>query len=142
MVICTSTWNRLGKLGGIVYPIFVAPMSLKNLLPVHSGNPSSSATKKHLPLTRTHLITIIVVSFLLWSCVFPERTLVDLLSQDFLGQETSKHSTILIQARKGAVASQHKLCSEMGVDVLKHGGNAVDAAVSTVLCIGVVSMYS
>ena len=117
-------------------------MSPKNLLPVHSGNSSSSATKKLLLLTRTRLIPIVVVSFLLWRCAFPERTLVGLLSQEFLGQATSKRSTALIRARNGAVASQHKLCSEIGVDVLKHGGNAVDAAVSAVLCIGVVSMYS
>ena len=139
MVISTSSWNRLGKLGGIVYPNLRGSMSPKNLLPVHSGNPSSLATKLS---TRTHLITIIVVSFLLWHCAFPERTLLGLLSKEFLGQATSKHRTILIQARKGAVASQHKLCSEIGVDILKHGGNAIDATVSATLCIGVVSMYS
>lgn len=117
-------------------------MSPKDLLPIHSGNSLSSplGTKRLL----STLTTIILISLLLWRSVFPERTL-DLLSQDFLRQGTSKHGPIvipLIKARKGAVASQHKLCSDIGVDVLKYGGNAVDAAVSAVLCTGVVSMYS
>lgn len=36
----------------------------------------------------------------------------------------------------GAVASDHPLCSQMGVDVLKQGGTAADAAVQVALCIG------
>ncbi|KAL1525731.1 hypothetical protein AB1Y20_020575 [Prymnesium parvum] len=38
----------------------------------------------------------------------------------------------------GAVAADHPSCSRMGLDRLKEGGNAVDAAVSTALCLGVV----
>jgi gamma-glutamyltranspeptidase / glutathione hydrolase / leukotriene-C4 hydrolase len=48
----------------------------------------------------------------------------------------------LIKAKHGAVASENGLCSEIGVQTLKKGGNAVDAAVSTTLCIGVVNMFS
>ena len=38
--------------------------------------------------------------------------------------------------------SENEICSQMGVDTMKAGGNAVDAAVSTTLCIGVVNMFS
>ena len=47
-----------------------------------------------------------------------------------------------IEAAHGAVASEHGSCSRIGVEVLKDGGNAVDAAVATTFCIGVVNMFS
>ncbi|KAF2710454.1 gamma-glutamyltranspeptidase 1 precursor [Pleomassaria siparia CBS 279.74] len=41
----------------------------------------------------------------------------------------------------GAVASESDICSHIGIDLLKQGGNAADALVGTVFCIGVVGMY-
>ncbi|KAJ2587496.1 hypothetical protein IWW49_003444 [Coemansia sp. RSA 1797] len=55
------------------------------------------------------------------------------------GNET--HST-LITARKGAVATDEPRCSAIGADVLREGGNAVDAAVASTLCIGVLQAHS
>ncbi|EGD90473.2 gamma-glutamyltransferase [Trichophyton rubrum MR1459] len=43
--------------------------------------------------------------------------------------------------RLGAVASENSMCSEYGADMLKIGGNAADAMVATVFCVGVTSMY-
>lgn len=54
----------------------------------------------------------------------------------------TQNPAYIVEAANGAVASENVMCSEMGVDTLKAGGNAVDAIVSTTLCIGVVSMYS
>ncbi len=49
---------------------------------------------------------------------------------------------VLITAKHGAVASENKVCSDLGVDVLKDGGNAVDSAIAVTFCIGVVNMFS
>ena len=54
----------------------------------------------------------------------------------------SKNPAYIIRATHGAVASENELCSKIGVNTMKAGGNAVDAAVSTTLCIGVVNIFS
>jgi hypothetical protein len=57
-------------------------------------------------------------------------------------QDVVRNPAYLIKAKSGAVASENILCSEIGVDVMKDGGNAVDAAVATTFCTGVVNMFS
>ncbi|KAI0449036.1 gamma-glutamyltranspeptidase [Xylaria acuta] len=43
--------------------------------------------------------------------------------------------------RRGAVACESKVCSQIGIDLLALGGNAVDAFIGTQLCVGVIGMY-
>lgn len=57
-------------------------------------------------------------------------------------RDAGRNPAYLIKAKSGAVASENVMCSEVGVDVMKDGGNAVDAAVATTFCIGVVNMFS
>ncbi|KAK5448026.1 hypothetical protein LTS15_009050 [Exophiala xenobiotica] len=41
----------------------------------------------------------------------------------------------------GAVASESSICSSIGIDLLRQGGNAADALVGTVFCVGVIGCY-
>jgi hypothetical protein len=57
-----------------------------------------------------------------------------LLGLSALTQVTSAHSkpeTVCDDAQLGAVASESSVCSYIGIDVLKRGGNAADAVGST-----------
>ncbi|KAF3442934.1 hypothetical protein FNV43_RR16852 [Rhamnella rubrinervis] len=44
-----------------------------------------------------------------------------------------------IESEKGVVAADDGRCSEVGASMLRQGGHAVDAAVATALCVGVVN---
>lgn len=44
----------------------------------------------------------------------------------------------IIESELGVVAADDSRCSEIGASMLRKGGHAVDAAVATALCLGVV----
>ncbi|KAJ9149929.1 Gamma-glutamyltranspeptidase 1 [Pleurostoma richardsiae] len=49
--------------------------------------------------------------------------------------------TLPVSGSKGAVASESSICSQIGIDLLERGGNAADAMVGTMLCVGTIGMY-
>lgn len=51
-------------------------------------------------------------------------------------------SSFAVDSSYGAVATDHPTCSEVGVDILRKGGNAIDASIAAKLCLGVVSPAS
>ena len=44
--------------------------------------------------------------------------------------------------KNGAVSSDSDICSKVGANVLKEKGNAVDSAVATIFCLGVINLHS
>ncbi|KAF9461274.1 gamma-glutamyltranspeptidase [Collybia nuda] len=63
-------------------------------------------------------------------------------SVDLSGWVKPHNPAFLIKAKHGAVAAENKRCSDTGINIMKEGGNAVDAAVGAAFCTGVVNMFS
>jgi len=57
------------------------------------------------------------------------------------GHDHGHHGPKPAKGTKGGVASEAALCSDIGADIIKKGGNAADAMVATTLCVGTVGMY-
>ncbi|KAF9435671.1 hypothetical protein BGZ76_005763 [Entomortierella beljakovae] len=68
--------------------------------------------------------------------------LVTLISKVGAPPSIEKNTPTLIKAKHGAVAAEEIHCSEIGVEVMKEGGNAVDAAIASCLCIGTINAFS
>ncbi|KAI8868039.1 gamma-glutamyltranspeptidase [Ramicandelaber brevisporus] len=48
----------------------------------------------------------------------------------------------LIEGKHGVVAAEEATCSQIGVDVLRDGGSASDAAIAAALCVGTLNSFS
>lgn len=54
----------------------------------------------------------------------------------------ARNPSYLVSGSNGAVASEEQRCSDIGIDILRENGTAVDAAIATALCVGVVNSFS
>ncbi|KAK4704934.1 hypothetical protein P7C70_g1271, partial [Phenoliferia sp. Uapishka_3] len=53
-----------------------------------------------------------------------------------------RNPNYLVSGQYGGVATEVGVCSDIGVDVLREGGTATDAAIASALCIGVTNSFS
>ncbi|OJJ36914.1 hypothetical protein ASPWEDRAFT_38574 [Aspergillus wentii DTO 134E9] len=58
-----------------------------------------------------------------------------------LRRDNNGHVHKIEDGKLGAVASESAICSRHGTEMLKMGGNAADAMVATVFCVGTIAMY-
>lgn len=63
------------------------------------------------------------------------------LFQQVLAGPVPRHKEHYAPDGRGAVASESSICSAIGINLLRDGGNAADALVGTTFCTGVVAMY-
>ncbi|CAO3635491.1 unnamed protein product [Mucor fragilis] len=110
-----------------------APL-LGNSKPNGSARSSSSNKKKYLGVVALVALMIIGMSCITAATRHPHQD--DALESpvDFKGR--------LVKGSKGAVAVEAEECSKIGVQILKQGGNAVDATIASTLCIGVIDSFA
>ncbi|KAL4066312.1 gamma-glutamyltranspeptidase [Scleroderma yunnanense] len=125
-----------------------ALLSLSNENQALLGKSDSSHPSEELPLYTSHVpkqgalnkwkTRLIMLAVAVILVVFLQNT------RRFTRHSPSltQNPAYLITAKHGAVASENERCSRIGVDVMKDGGNAVEATISAALCIGVVNMFS
>ncbi|OVA14455.1 Gamma-glutamyltranspeptidase [Macleaya cordata] len=65
-----------------------------------------------------------------------------LSEEKYKSEKTKDGNEFIVESRHGVVAADDGRCSKVGVVILRKGGHAVDAAVATTLCLGVVNPMS
>ncbi|KRZ60215.1 Gamma-glutamyltranspeptidase 1 [Trichinella nativa] len=93
-----------------------------------------------------HIIFLFICAAVIIALVI--ALIVILLNKEVVEEITIEHrwpspsNSLLLEFQKGAVAADNGICSEIGRDVLIKGGNAIDAAIATTICIGVFDAHS
>ncbi|KAF9074615.1 gamma-glutamyltranspeptidase [Rhodocollybia butyracea] len=76
------------------------------------------------------MISARLLGFILLSVTAVQGTAID--QPNVLSRNTAPH---------GGVATEAAPCTEIGINILKEGGNAADAIIASGLCVGVISAY-
>lgn len=90
------------------------------------------------------LLMIIVADMRAAALVLPSVLAQQVVAATTGRWQPSEESTLFDpdQNKLGAVASESSICSDIGIDILKAGGNAADSMVATTFCVGVIGMYA
>lgn len=108
--------------------------------------PALSEAPRHGILPKSRFPRVVLAAAALaclafWDLAFPSNP-EDYRESVLVPNGVTRNPAYLVKAYNGAVASENRLCSEVGVTTLRRGGNAVDAGVATTFCIGVTNMFS
>lgn len=86
--------------------------------------------------------TLLLVAVIALACIFAFSNIDNSRASLETGGQFQKENGDIVEAEHGVVAADDERCSDIGIDILREGGHAVDAAVATSLCLGVVSPAS
>ncbi|KAF8586707.1 hypothetical protein K439DRAFT_1659521 [Ramaria rubella] len=116
-------------------------------LPVHALNPSPAYASRRWKTTVFCILSwyvgfVVWKQLSLWGQQSSSEPVLHPPDKTLPGWPAKRNLAYQVRAKHGAVAAENSVCSKLGVDVLKSGGNAVDSAISTMLCIGVIDMFS
>lgn len=91
---------------------------------------------------RQRKLRIILYFVIVVVCIVLAASIFVIVSRMVQAETDTASGPLPAYGRLGAVASEHPTCTEIGLQILKDGGNAVDSAVATAICIGTLNSFS
>lgn len=104
-----------------------------------SSQAQASKARLHRILTVVGLLFVVLLSTILMIAIRRDSSSGTSPSPT---TSTPPTSSPPLHAEKGAVAADIPICSKIGTDMLRQGGNAIDAAVASTICQGAFGMYA
>ncbi|XP_010438326.1 PREDICTED: gamma-glutamyltranspeptidase 3-like [Camelina sativa] len=113
------------------------------LLSIHDHETAVGEKKKQSRVLKVALLLVLILVGVS-GFSFSDNVKILLPRQVIDDGHSVSHGTVsdVVESENGIVAADDGRCSEIGASVLRRGGHAVDAAVATSLCVGVVNPMS
>ena len=94
-------------------------------------------------LTLSYFSAVLLATMISLACIFAFSNFDNSARASLeTGGQFQDEKSDIIEAEHGVVVADDECCSDIGLDILRAGGHAVDAAVATSLCLGVVNPSS